>query len=204
MGDDRPMVFIVDDDQAVRDSLSMLVDTVGLRSKAYATAAEFLDDYRPDQSGCLVADVRMPGMNGLELQACLADRGIAIPVVIITGHGDVHMAVQALKAGAVDFVEKPFRDQELLDSIQRAITSDAKLRSEQSQRDKVRGRQDQLTEREREVMELLIRGKSNKEVGAELGISRKTVDFHRVRILEKMGANSLVELVLMMQRTPES
>lgn len=202
MDSEKATVFIVDDDQAVRDSLSMLVETVELRPQTFGNAQEFLDSYDRSQAGCLVVDVRMPGMNGLELQSRLAVEGIDIPVVIITGHGDVFMAVQALKAGAVDFIEKPFRDQELLNSIQRAIAIDEKVRKEQGERDKVEVRLEQLTPREREVMNLLAKGKSNKEVAAELDISRKTVDFHRVRILEKMGVDSLVELVLLMQKLP--
>jgi len=202
MDNDKATVFIVDDDQAVRESLSMLVETVGLGAKSYASAQDFLDDYDAAHAGCLVADVRMPGMNGLELQTRLSEKGIGIPIVIITGHGDVYMAVQALKAGAVDFVEKPFRDQDLLDSIQRAISIDAKLRLERTERSKVEDKLGELTGREREVVHVLVKGKSNKEVASDLDISRKTIDFHRVRILEKMGVNSLVELVLMMQRLP--
>lgn len=200
MDSEKPTVFIVDDDQAVRDSLSMLVETVDLRPETFEDAQQFLDGYEQGRAGCLVVDVRMPGMNGLELQSRLASEGISIPVVIITGHGDVFMAVQALKAGAVDFIEKPFRDQDFLNSIQRAIAIDEKMRKEQSERDKVEAKLSQLTPREREVMELLVKGKSNKEVASDLEISRKTVDFHRVRILEKMGVDSLVELVLMIQK----
>ena len=195
----EPTIFVVDDDEVVRQSLSLLIETVGLKVQTYGNAQDFLDDYEPEQPGCLILDVRMPGMSGLELQSKLIAEGINIPVIIISGHGDVPMAVQAIKAGAVDFIEKPFRDQVLLDNIQRAVELDAQARCEQSGRYDVEAKLALLTPREQGVMDLLITGKSNKTVAYELGISQKTVDFHRVHILEKMGVDSVVELVRLVQ-----
>jgi FixJ family two-component response regulator len=200
MSKSEPIVFIVDDDEAVQQSLSMLVETVGLKSQTYSRAEDFLDAYDPAQAGCLLLDVRMPEMSGLELQSKLAAEGIKIPIIIITGHGDVPMAVQAVKAGAMDFIEKPFRDQVLLDNIQKAIELDAQNRRKQSERTDVEAKIALLTPREREVMNLLVLGKSNKVIAYELGISQKTVDFHRAHTLEKMGVGSVVELVRLTQR----
>jgi FixJ family two-component response regulator len=192
-------VFVVDDDEAVRQSLSMLVETVGLNVETYSGGQEFLNEYDPEKAGCLVLDVRMPGISGLELQAKLAEQRCSPPVIIITGHGDVPMAVKAIKAGAIGFIEKPFRDQELLDKIQEAIDIDARQRCELARRAKTEDKLKRLTPRERQVMEHLIVGKPNKKIAAELQISQKTVDFHRTNIFEKMGVNSTVELVRMIQ-----
>jgi len=196
MEDYDSTVFVVEDDEAVRDALCMLVETVGLKCKTYRTAQDFLSDYDPGEPGCLVADVRMPGMSGLELQAKLAKDGIDIPIVIITGHGDVHMAVKALKSGAVDFVQKPFRDHTLLNSILKAVVIDARKRRKSVERSQLDAKLAELTSREREVMDLLVTGKSTREVARELNISSKTVDIHRRRILDKMEVRSVVELVL--------
>ena len=200
MNNSEPIVFVVDDDDAVRDSLSMLIEAVGLKVRTYGNAQDFLDAYDPGQGGCLVLDVRMPGMSGLELQSKLVAKGITIPVIIITGHGDVYMAVEAMKAGVIDFVEKPFRDQVLLDSIPRAIEIDAQNRRRQTERADIETKLSLLTSRERQIMELLVIGKSNKMIAYELGISQKTVDFHRVHLMEKMRVDSVVELVHLVQK----
>ncbi len=196
MEDYDSTVFVVEDDEAVRDALSMLVETVGLKCRTYQTAQDFLADYDPSEPGCLVADVRMPGMSGLELQAKLAKDGIEIPIVIITGHGDVHMAVKALKTGAVDFVQKPFRDHTLLNSILKAVVVDSRKRRKSVERSQLDAKLAELTSREREVMDLLVMGKSTREVARDLDISSKTVDIHRRRVLDKMEVRSVVELVL--------
>jgi FixJ family two-component response regulator len=195
MSDYEPTVFVVDDDEAVRLSLSMLVETVGLKVRTFKNGQEFLDSCERDQAGCVVLDVRMPGMSGLEVQAKLNQEGMDMPVIIVTGHGDVPMAVEALKAGAVDFVEKPFRDQTLLDNIQEAIELDARNRRSQAQQNEVEAKKALLTRREQQVMELLVAGKNNKTIAYELQISQKTVDFHRANVLAKMGVRSVVELV---------
>jgi len=200
MDKSEPIVFVVDDDEAVCHSLRMLIETVGLEVQTYHSAQNFLDAYDPAQMGCLVLDVRMPGMSGPELQSKLTAQGINIPVIIITGYGDVPMAVQAIKAGAIDFIEKPFRDQVLLDNIQKAIELDAQNRHKQSERTDVETKIAILTPREREVMDLLVLGKSNKVIAYELGISQKTVGFHQAHILRKMGVGSVVELVRLMQK----
>ncbi len=191
------VVFVVDDDQAMRNSLKWLIESVGMRVETYASADEFIKNYYPGRSGCLLLDVRMPGMSGLELQEYLANQQIRIPVIIITGHGDVPMAVRAMKAGAVDFIEKPFNDEFLLDSLRNALALDEHQRSLQAERAEIAARLAQLTPREHEVMVMVTDGKSNKEVAAALGVSAKTVEAHRARVMEKMEASSLAELVRM-------
>lgn len=188
-------VFIVDDDQAVRDSLALLMNSVGLDAELYPSAQLFLDTYDPNRPGCLIADVRMPGMSGLELQQRLVERGIDIPLIIITGHGDVPMAVRAMKAGVVDFIEKPFDDQVLLDRVHSSIKKDAQAREEKNKHATLLARLNALSSREREVMELIVSGKVGKEIAWELGISPKTVDVHRAHLLEKLQVNSIAELV---------
>ncbi len=195
MNKSEPTVFVVDDDEAVCRSLRLLIETVGLKVQTYGSAQDFLDGYDPAQVGCLVLDVRMPGMSGLELQSKLTAEGINIPVIMVTGHGDVPLAVQAIKAGAMDFIEKPFRDQILLDNIQKAIGLEAQTWCEQAEQASIEEKLASLTPREYEIMDLLILGRSNKAIAYELGISQKTVDFHRAHILEKMGVDSVVELV---------
>jgi FixJ family two-component response regulator len=197
MPDQPATIFVVDDDEGVRNSLRFLLKSVGLATRAFASADEFLGAYRPDQPGCLVLDVRMPGMSGLELQQQLNLRGAVVPVIFITGHGDVPMAVEAMQQGAFDFLQKPFRDQELIDRIQRALECDAKSRTALAEHDKIRARLESLTEREREVLGLLTSGKQNKTMAAQLGLSQRTVEIHRARIMEKTGAGSLAQLVRM-------
>lgn len=190
-------VFVVDDDQAMRNSLKWLIESVGMQVETFDSAQAFLDAYYPARGGCLLVDVRMPGMSGLELQAYLTRREIGIPVIIITGHGDVSMAVKAMKVGAVDFIEKPFDDEELLNSIRNALQHDQKQRALRAQRNDIAARVAELTPREHEVMILVTDGKSNKEIAAELGVSAKTVEVHRARMMDKMRADSLAELVRM-------
>jgi FixJ family two-component response regulator len=192
-----PQVFVVDDDEAVRSSLRMLIRSVGLQAQAFATAQEFLRLYDPRQPGCLLLDVRMPGMSGLELQQELNRRGATIPVIFITGHGDVPMAVEAMQHGAFDFLQKPFRDQDLLDRVQRAMVQDAQSRAGLAMRAEIKARMASLTPRESEVLRLVTSGKANKVVGAELGVSQRTVEIHRAHVMEKMQARSLAELVRM-------
>jgi RNA polymerase sigma factor (sigma-70 family) len=190
-------VFVVDDDQAMRSSLKWLIESVGLGVESFASADEFLRSYYPGRAGCLLLDVRMPGMSGLELQEYLIQHQIEIPVIIITGHGDVHMAVRAMKSGAVDFIEKPFNDEMLLDAIRNALMLDDRRRETRSAKAAIAERLEQLTPREHEVMEMVTAGKSNKEIANVLGVSAKTVEAHRARVMEKMQAGSLAELVRM-------
>jgi FixJ family two-component response regulator len=190
-------VFIVDDDEAVRSSVRLLIRSVGLQAQVYASAHDFLATYDPRHPGCLLLDVRMPGMSGLELQQELNRRGATIPVVFISGHGDVPMAVEAMQQGAFDFLQKPFRDQDLLDRVQRALARDAESRSRLAARAEIKTRLATLTPRETEVLQLVTRGKANKVVGAELGVSQRTVEIHRAHVMEKMNASSLAELVRM-------
>ncbi len=203
LSDSQPLVFVVDDDEAVRSSLKLLLKSVGLPATLYSSAQEFLAAYDPHQSGCVVLDVRMPGMSGLELQQLLNLKGATIPVIFITGHGDIPMAVEAMQQGAFDFLQKPFRDQDLLDRVQRALEKDRKTRLELGERDRIRERLESLTPREREVLTLVTRGKPNKVMAAELGVSQRTVEIHRARVMEKMGASSLAQLVRMVLDTGE-
>ncbi|HWZ61459.1 MAG TPA: response regulator transcription factor [Steroidobacteraceae bacterium] len=197
MQQQTPTVFIVDDDEGVRNSLRFLLKSVGLATRALGSASEFLETYEPSQPGCLVLDVRMPGMSGLELQQQLNLRGAVIPVIFITGHGDIPMAVEAMQQGAFDFLQKPFRDQDLIDRIQRALERDARNRSTLHEHARIRERLESLTPREREVLALMTRGKPNKIMAAELGVSQRTVEIHRARVMEKSGAASLAQLVRM-------
>jgi two-component system, LuxR family, response regulator FixJ len=192
-----PTVFVVDDDEAVRGSLRLLFKSVGLSMQPYASAQEFLAAYNPHHPGCLVLDIRMPGMSGLELQEHLNLTGVIIPVIFITGHGDVPMAVQAMRHGAFDFLQKPFRDQDLIDRVQRAFEKDKTHRLNLGQRDRIRERFDSLTAREKEVLRLVTGGKANKVIAGDLGVSHRTVEIHRARVMEKMEAHSLAELVRM-------
>ena len=191
----KPTVFIVDDEEAVRDSLQWLLESKGLKVALFDSAETFLASYTPDRAGCLVVDVRMPGMSGLELQEKLAEWQYTIPVIFITGHGDVPMAVQAVKHGAVDFLEKPFNDKELLQIVQRCLEQDQQQRAKQQQVDSTQSRLASLTPREREVMQLVVAGKLNKQIADQLNISIKTVEAHRAKVMEKAGAHSLAELV---------
>jgi two-component system response regulator FixJ len=191
----EPTVFVVDDDPAVLDSLRMLIESVGLRVQTAPSAQAFLSSYDPDRPGCLVLDVRMPEMSGLELQQRLASQGVRLPILIVTGHGNVPTAVKAFKAGAMDFFEKPYDDQALLDSIQEAIAVDARRRATARDRADLAERFGRLTARENEVLQLVVGGKPNRVIALELRISEKTVEAHRARIMEKSGAISLAELV---------
>jgi FixJ family two-component response regulator len=190
-------VFVVDDDVAVCDSLRFLIESVGLQVRTFSSADEFLAACTPDQPGCLVLDLRMPGMSGLELQEQLARRKYTLPVIIITAHGDVPSAVRAMKAGAVDFLSKPFSDQNLLDRIHQALATDAQAREDEAIRVGISARAAMLTPREREVMNLVVSGLPNKGIAAQLQLSAKTVETHRARVMEKMQARSVAELVHM-------
>ena len=192
-----PTVFVVDDDQAMRDSLRWLIESVGLAVECHDSAESFLESYYPGRAGCLLLDVRMPGMSGLELQEYLNKHEIDIPVVVITGHGDVPMSVRAMKQGAIDFIEKPFNDELLLEAIRRALSLDASRREKNALRAELVARLSTLTPREHEVMEMVTAGKSNKEIAAALGVSAKTVEAHRAKVMDKMQAGSLAELVRM-------
>jgi two-component system, LuxR family, response regulator FixJ len=195
---ERPAtVFVVDDDDAVRTSLRLLLRSVGLPVETFASAQEFFDAFDPDRPGCLVRDIRMPGMSGLELQQRLLEIHAMAPIVFITGHGDVPMAVEAMQHGAVDFIPKPFRDQDLLDRINVALEKDRGNRAGLKERDAIRGRMQQLTPREREVLDLVTKGKANKVIAGDLDVSQRTVEIHRARVMEKMGASSLAHLVRM-------
>ncbi|MES9904465.1 MAG: response regulator [Sedimenticola sp.] len=190
-------VFVVDDDQAMRSSLKWLIETVGMKVEVFDSADEFIRSYYPGRAGCLLLDVRMPGMSGLELQEYFVEQQIQIPIIIITGHGDVPMAVRAMKVGAVDFIEKPFNDELLLDSIRNALTIDVERRSQQAERAEIATRLAHLTPREHEVMEMVTSGRANKDIATTLGVSAKTVEAHRSRVMEKMEAESLADLVKM-------
>ncbi|HKU89459.1 MAG TPA: response regulator transcription factor [Steroidobacteraceae bacterium] len=194
----NPKVMVVDDDSGVRNAMRILLKSVGLESVLYSSAQEFLAAYQPSQSGCLLLDIRMPGMSGLELQQQLNLRGAVIPVIFMTGHGDVPMAVEAMQHGAFDFLQKPFRDQDLLDRIQKAIAKDAQSRASLGEHERIRARLETLTAREREVLDLMIQGKQNKAIAQDLDVSPRTIEIHRARVMEKMEAQSVAELVRMM------
>ena len=189
---EQQTVFIVDDDAAVRDSIKELVESVGLRAQSYASGQAFLDDFQPQRAGCLVLDVRMAGMSGLQLQHKLGELGAGIPVIIITGHGDVPMAVRALQAGAADFIQKPYRDQLLLDSINKALAADMAARRSAAGMDKLA----MLSKRDREVFDKLLEGGSSKHIARDLGISPRTVEAHRRSLLHKLEVGSVKELML--------
>jgi two-component system, LuxR family, response regulator FixJ len=190
-------VYIIDDDEAVRDSLSWLIKSASIETEAFSSAAAFMDACNENLNGCLLLDIRMPGMNGLELQAELNQRGCHMPVIMISGHADVPMAVRALKAGAFDFIEKPFNDDVLLALVQRALEQESQLRKRLAKKDALLARMESLTPRELEVLEQVVAGASNKQIGNELGVSQKTVEAHRARVMEKLEAESLSHLVRM-------
>jgi FixJ family two-component response regulator len=193
----KPIVYVVDDDEAVRNAIRLLLKTVGYAVTLYGSPEDFLAAYRDDQPGCLLLDIRMPQMSGLELQQQLNHRGATIPVIFISGHADIPMAVEAMQHGAFDFLQKPFRDQDLLDRVQRGFARDAANRAQLVEIDRIRARLETLTSREREVLQLIAAGKLNKVVAAELGVSPRTVEIHRARVMEKMEAPSLAQLVRM-------
>jgi two-component system response regulator FixJ len=198
MKDETAVVMVVDDDAGVRNAMRSLLKSVGLASALFASAQEFLSAYQPSQRGCLLLDIRMPGMSGMELQQQLNMRGAVIPVIFMSGHADIPMAVEAMQHGAFDFLQKPFRDQDLLDRIQRAIARDAEMRKSLGEHARIKAHLESLTPREREVLDLMTQGKQNKVVGQELGVSPRTIEIHRARVMEKMGAHSVAELVRMM------
>jgi FixJ family two-component response regulator len=200
MAEERPAVFVIDDDASIRGALNNLIGSVGLDVKVFASPQDFLHGKRPDVPGCLVLDVRMPGMSGLAFQHELTKMGIELPVIFITGHGDVPTSVRAMKAGAVEFLTKPFHDQELLDAIHAAIERDRARRKEAALVDELRTRYARLTEREREVMNLVAAGRANKQIAGDLVLSEVTVKVHRGQVMRKMRARSLPELVRMADR----
>ncbi len=192
---ENPIIYIVDDNDDIRETLELLFESVDLGAKSFASAGEFLDAYPMGQPGCLIADVRMPGMSGLELQEEMAKLSIDLPVIIITGYGDVEMAVNAMKAGAADFIEKPYKEQELLDRVHKAISQNAEKQQESNEEQKAREGLAQLTPRERQVLDFVVDGEPNKRIAYHLELSEKTVEFHRSNIMKKLEAKSLAELV---------
>jgi len=198
------MVFVIDDDESIREALHSLIRSVGLRVATFASAHEFLQSERPDVPACLILDVRMPGLSGLDLQRDLTEGNIHIPIIFITGHGDIPMSVRAMKAGAVEFLTKPFRDQDLLDAIQQALDRDRRARSQQADSADLRNRLHSLTPRESEVFELVVKGLLNKQIALQLGTSEITIKLHRRQVMEKMHADSLADLVRMSERLNSS
>ena len=199
----KPTVFIVDDDEAVRGALRLLMKSVGHEAKTFDSGDEFLASCNPGISGCLILDIRMPGMSGLELQETLHQQGVDIPIIFITGHGDVPMAVQAMRHGAMEFLQKPFREQDLVDLVNQALEKNENSHKLALQRTEIEPRIAKLTPRERQIMDMIVQGNANKVIAIDLGVSQRTVETHRTRIMRKMQARSLAELVRMAVRLQE-
>lgn len=197
MATQQGKVHIVDDDDAVRKSLQMLFRTVGIDAVVYTSGDEFLRDFDDASEGCILLDIRMPGMSGLEVQKQLCDRGNNLPIIFITGHGDVPMAVEAMQLGAFDFVQKPFRDQDLMDSVSQALSVSEEHHEEVVQKQGIAQRYESLTPREKEVMACVVKGQANKVIAMDRNVSQRTVEIHRARVMEKMEARSLADLVRM-------
>jgi len=195
MSEQQNIVYIVDDDDAVRDSLCFLLKSVGITGNGFSSGNEFLEAYDPGWQGCILLDIRMPGISGMEVQRQLAERSCPLPIIFITGHGDIPMAVEAMHLGAYDFIQKPFHDQELLDRIQQALTTYRESQDELTLRKDVQEHYEKLTPREKEVMEAVVRGHANKVIAMDLELSQRTVEIHRARVMEKMQARSLASLV---------
>jgi len=190
-------IFVVDDDEAIRDSLAVLLKTVDLNATTFSSGDEFIEAYDPGWEGCILLDIRMPGTSGMEVQKRLAESGCSIPIIFITGHGDIPMAVEAMHGGAFDFIQKPFRDQDLLDRIDQALTTSNEQEQQAARKKTVQNQLQTLTPREQEVMQLVVHGSANKVIAMDLGVSQRTVEIHRARVMEKMQARSLAELVRM-------
>jgi two-component system, LuxR family, response regulator FixJ len=201
---DGVTVFIVDDEEAVRDSIAMLLRSVQLKTRCYADAIDFLERHQPEEPGCLVLDVRMPRMSGLELQQELNRRGWTLPVIFITGHGDVPMAVEAMRAGALDFLQKPFKDEDLIRRVQKALEQDARERAQLREREQLLRRFDELTPREREIARRIAAGEANKVVALDLGLSERTVELHRANLMQKLGIRNLAQLVQIVMRIDQA
>jgi RNA polymerase sigma factor (sigma-70 family) len=197
MSEKNATIFIVDDDEAIRDSLDVLLKTVDLNTTTFSSGDEFLEAYDPGWEGCILLDIRMPGTSGMEVQKRLAESGCSIPIIFITGHGDIPMAVEAMHIGAFDFIQKPFRDQDLLDRIDQALTTSDEQEQQSARKKTVQNQFQTLTPREQEVMQFVVHGSANKVIAMDLGVSQRTVEIHRARVMEKMQARSLAELVRM-------
>lgn len=204
MTETTPVVFVVDDDPSLRRAIKRLVESVGSQVELFGSAHEFLQAQRPDAPSCLVLDIRLPKISGLEFQRQLTDAGIHIPIIFITAHGDIPMTVRAIKAGAVEFLTKPFRDQDLLDAIHQGLERDKSRRAQEAEVEKLRTRYESLTPREREVLPRVVSGLLNKQIAAEIGTSEATVKVHRSQLMRKMGAASLAELVRMSQKLQQA
>jgi two-component system, LuxR family, response regulator FixJ len=197
MTDSQQIVYVVEDDEAVRDSLEMMLVSMEYKVETFPTANAFLDEYNESMAGCIVLDIRMPGMDGMELQKALNSKNSILPIIFVTGHGDVPMAVEAMQQGAIDFIQKPYREQELLEKIKSALELDAEQQSSLIEKKEIQHKLEELTPREQEIMDMMIDGHANKVIAIDLGISQRTVEIHRSRVMHKMGTHSLAHLVRM-------